>query len=376
MPGESDMDKKHSAKAWVEFYQAVLFGISRIIPLIVVGGLLISFSNIIGVQILHYTFSGDPAAGTSGPGYSVFSLFLGSGKLLLTLVLLLLSAFIAVSLGGNEAFVPGLAGGLLARGGEIGSVTVPVSGYIGALAAGALAGYFTRMLKKKMGRPDGKENYYRSFFLPLLSSAVVIPVMYFAIAPSIGALNTAFLHGLEWMQSHGLNLPAGIIIGAMSNFDFGGPVNKIAYMFSTNLWQQGDRVFYSAFTAAKIIPAFSIGISVVLFPGLFSESERGQALPAVLMSMFGGIGEGVIPYALRDPIPVIIPMMSGGALASALVLNAKIDISTGAGGSLLTVMLTSNPGLWFLFFAAGVALSTVMMIVMKKRMLKKREETG
>jgi fructose-specific phosphotransferase system IIC component len=361
------MEKKSGwRKQLWNIYHGILFGMSKVIPLIVTGGLLIAFSNLIGVQLLHYDFS--DTASSQGLLWTVLYFMTAAGKLLLAMILPLLSAYTAAGISdSDDSFIPGLAGGLLARGGRLGAVSVIPSGYIGALISGISAGYLAKLLARRMHAVKARSFYDNVLLIPLLTTAVIIVLMCFAVDPAIGSLNQGFLNGLERMQASHMYLLAGAITGAFANFDFGGPVNKIAYMFSTNLWAKGETEFYSAFTAAKIIPSFAIGISALLVPRLYSPSEKKEILPALLMSVFGGIGEGVLPFALKDPFCVIFSMMAGGAVSAAMVLTERIGISVGAGGSLMTVGLTSNPVQWILAFLAGVAVSTALLIALKLR---------
>ena len=370
------MEKKSGSGKYIwSMYHAILFGMSKVIPLIVTGGLMIAFSNLIGVQILHYDFSGSTSSGDML--WLLLYILNAAGKLLLTMILPLLSAFTAAGISdSSDSFVPGLAGGILARGVELGALTIIPSGYIGALISGIAAGGLVKALEKRTHSGKLLHLYDNVFVIPLFSSMLIAAFMCFLINPAIGTLNQWFLDGLVWMQSNQMYLPAGAITGAFANFDFGGPVNKIAYMFSTSLWSQGETEFYSAFTAAKIIPSFAIGISAVLVPGLYSPSEKKQIIPALLMSVFGGVGEGVLPFALKDPFSVILSMMTGGAVSAAMILNERIGISVGAGGSLMTVGMTSDPIQWSIAFLAGVIVSTALLIALKLRRASKLRDAA
>jgi fructose-specific phosphotransferase system IIC component len=364
-----DNDAKKTKCFW-RIYHAVLLGISKVIPVIVTGGLLIAFSNLIGVQLLHFDFSGNTVS--SSPLWMLLYLFVSTGKLLLTLILPLLAAFTAVNISNNnDSFVPGLIGGLLARGGELGVLTQTGSGYIGALLAGICSGYLILFFEKYIHPGKVFHAFDNVFVIPLIVSIIISSAMYYIVGPAVGGLNQWFLDSLVWMQANNLSILAGAITGAFANFDFGGPINKIAYMFSTSLWSSGVTVFYSAFTAAKIIPSFSIAISSVLVPSLYSSSEKKQVLPALLMSVFGGIGEGVLPFALKNPISVIPSMMVSGAVSAIIVLYENIGISIGAGGSLMTVGLTSDPLKWMGAFILGIVISTALLIVIRIKAVKK-----
>ena len=152
----------------------------------------------------------------------------------------------------------------------------------------------------------------------------------------------------------------------MANFDFGGPINKVAYIFCIGMWQQNAWEFYAAFTAAKCIPGVTVGLATLFAPKYFNTEERNLG-PAALILGICGIGEGVIPFALRDPLSIIPAQMLGGALASGLILAERIKIGTGAGGALFMAPLVDHPVKWILYFLLGSAIATGGMILMKKR---------
>lgn len=91
------MEKKSGwRKQFWNIYHGILFGMSKVIPLIVTGGLLIAFSNLTGVQFLHYDFS--DTASSQGLLWTVLYFMTAAGKLLLAMILPLLSAYTAAGI--------------------------------------------------------------------------------------------------------------------------------------------------------------------------------------------------------------------------------------------------------------------------------------
>lgn len=367
MANKIQLDDKNKLQIFGEvLYKGIMSGISHIIPVVLIGGILLALVDIVGMEILGWNLRGAQEYIAEVPFrqflYTIRQISLG----VLGLMIPVLSAYVAHGIGGKSALAPGFTGGLLAKGGAFGFINIAASGFLGALFSGAIAGFMVLALKN-LPIKKKYESLNNLFITPLISGIVVILPMIFFVGPAVAGLNTGVTSGLQWMVDHNMTILVGILIGLMANFDFGGPVNKIAYLFCVGLWADGHMVFYSAFTIAKIIPGISVALAAMTCPRLFTQEERDEAIPSLILSGLGGIGEQVIPFALRDPLRVIPAQMIGGAISAALVMFSQITIGVGAGGSLITALVTSNPVLWLVYFAIGTAVSYGIMVVLKKR---------
>lgn len=349
-----------------KLYKGVMNGVSHIIPIVLIGGILLSVIDIVGMEIIGWDLRGAEEYIRAVPMRELFYILRQIALTVLGLLLPVLGAYIAEGIGGKSALAPGFVGGLLAKGGLFGFENIASSGFLGAIFAGALAGFAVSWIRSWtfMKKYDSLNNL---FVCPILSSLIVIIPMVLFVGPLIAGITEQFTLFLQWLNENNMTILVGLIIGAMACFDFGGPINKIAYLFCVGLWTDGFMVFYSAFTVAKIIPGISVGIAAIIFPKYFTEDERNEAIPSLILSGLGGIGEQVIPYALRDPKSVIPAQMIGGAVASALVMFSGIEINVGAGGSLVTALMTTNPLLWLLYFLIGTIISTTIMVFIKSK---------
>lgn len=350
-------------------YKGIMNGVSHIIPVVLIGGILLSVVDIVGMEILGWNLRGTLEYITENPIRELFYIFRQIAFVALGLMIPFLSAFIAQGIGGKQGLAPGFVGGMLANGGAYGVLSISSSGFLGGIFAGLVAGFAVNWIRswKFMHKYESLNNL---FVIPVVSAMIVCLPMVLFVGPFIVMINTNITAGLTWLSDNNMTLLVGLIIGAMACCDFGGPINKIAYLFCVGLWADGHFVFYSAFTISKIIPGLSVGIGALLFPKLFTKEERDEAIPSIILSGLGGIGEQVIPFALRDPKSVIPSQMIGGAIAAGLVMWSAIEINVGAGGSLITALMTSNPLLWVTYCAIGLAVSTAIMIVLKKKNAK------
>ena len=130
----------------------------------------------------------------------------------------------------------------------------------------------------------------------------------YVLNPAFGAVNTAMNSWLGSMQGANIVL-LGAIVAGMQSTDFGGPINKASYVFSTGLLadaalgSQGQMVM-AACMAGGMVPPILIALSTTLFKNRWSKADRDAGLVNYLMGL-SFISEGAIPFAASDPGHVI-----------------------------------------------------------------------
>ncbi|MCI8566226.1 MAG: PTS transporter subunit EIIC [Lachnospiraceae bacterium] len=88
-----------------------------------------------------------------------------------------------------------------------------------------------------------------------------------------------------------------------------------------------------------------------------------------------GITEATLPYAFRDPVRVIGCNMAGAAVGGAMMMAFRI--STPGVSGIIGIPPASNPLLFTLCIAAGVVVSVVLLVLVKKEVsegMTKEEE--
>nr|WP_221462990.1 fructose-specific PTS transporter subunit EIIC [Streptomyces olivoverticillatus] len=307
-------------------YKALMNGVSYMIPFVVVGGLLIAVSLALG---------GHPQAsgGLVIPDGSFWKHVNDIGVIGFTLMVPVLSGYIAYAIGDRPALVPGMIGGWIANTGALyGSKSG--AGFIGAIVTGFLAGYLVLWIKTirvpKFVRP----------IMPI----IVIPVL------ATSALGLFFIYVLgrpiAWLFEHLTSWLAGltgasaallgIVLGLMIAFDMGGPVNKTAFLFGAGLVSKNPEIMGMC-AAAIPVPPLGQGLATLLRPGMFTDQERETGLAALFMGFFG-ITEGAIPFAAARPARVIPANMAGGAVAGAIAGIAAVKDSVPHGGPIVAVL--------------------------------------
>lgn len=341
---------------------SVLTGISHVVPLIVAGGM-ISAICIILARLFGFT---DLLATEGSWLYLIKSM--GSG-LLGTLMVPVLSAYMAYSIAEKPAFASGFAAGLCAN--------MVNGGFLLGMLGGIVAGYATRYVKKYIPAKGTFAGFVSFVVYPVLTTLIVGIVLLLLLGKPIAFINTALINVLTSM-SGGNAAILGALIGIMVSFDLGGPVNKAAYAFCVAAMAEGVLMPYCAFASIKMVSAFSCTIATKLKKELFTEEEKEIGNSTWLLGL-AGITEGAIPFMMSDPIRVIISFCTGSAVCGAIVaiFNIGLDVPGAGIFSLFVLKGASLPlamTVWFGAAVIGAIISAFLLIVLRKQKLAKKGE--
>lgn len=148
-----------------KIYMQLMNGVSHMLPFVVGGGILIALAFLIdGLSVDMNSLSAEARAnfGTITP---VAAMLKEIGGIAFGLMLPVLAGFIAMSIGDRPALALGFVGGMMAANGK--------SGFLGALAAGFLAGYLILLLRKVFDKlPQAIEKSPLCFCIPLWESCL------------------------------------------------------------------------------------------------------------------------------------------------------------------------------------------------------------
>jgi PTS system fructose-specific IIC component len=136
-----------------------------------------------------------------------------------------LAGYIAYSVADRPGIAPGMIGGMIAT--NLGA------GFLGGIAAGFIAGYGVDGLNRLIRLPKNLAGLKPVLILPLLGSLLTGLVMIYAVGAPVAAALAFLTDWLRSMQGSSAIL-LGVILGAMSAFDMGGPVNKAGYAFRSD----------------------------------------------------------------------------------------------------------------------------------------------
>ena len=343
-------------------YKHLLSGVSYMLPLVISGGILIALAFLVDTITGHAN-----AGGGFGSTSYLAKLFMTVGKAAFGLFLPILGGYIAHSISERAALTPGLVAGLLASTPLV--ENGPVSGFIGALIGGFLAGYVVKFLVWAFkGLPKASNGLKMILFYPVFSVLITGSIMWLVINPIATQLNVWMNNGLGSMQGASAVL-LGALLGGMMALDMGGPINKVAYVFGTGTlattMTTGGSFSMAAVMAGGMVPPIAIAMASQLFKNKFTAQEREAGLTNYIMGL-SFITEGAIPYAAADPTRVIPASVIGSAIAGALVGLFQIKIPAPHGG-ILVMALSNNFFLYLVSILLGSLVAAVILGILRKK---------
>ena len=354
--GQAAEDSTHESvgkqKLGNKIYTSLMNGVSHMLPFVVAGGVLMAISFFWGID----------SANPKSSEYNQFAAMLNTvGSTTMNLMAPVLGAYIAEALAQRTGFVVGLSAGFITFNGGGGFLGAIVGGYLAAIVVLGLQKLFQPL-------PDDKFRGLKSIFLlPVLGVLITGSIMYLLNTP-IKALNVGLM---SWLRGFENTNPAllGIIIGIMCAADFGGPINKAAYVTGTVLLAQGNYYFMAGVSAACIAPPLATGFAVLMNRKAYSKSERAAGYVNFLLGSTH-ITEGAIPFAAKHPLWNIPAFMVGSAVASVLTYITKISVPAPHGG-FIVLPLVNKPLLWVLWILIGAAISGALLALIAGRFDKK-----
>ena len=340
-----------------QIYKHLMNGVSHMLPFVVGGGILIAIAFLIdgfSVDLNSLPLDQRSNFGTITP---MAAMFKSIGGVAFGFMLPILAGFIAMSIADRPGLAVGFVGGAIAANGT--------SGFLGALAAGFLAGYIVLLLKKICSKlPDSLEGTKPVLIYPLLGIFIVGVLMTYVVEPPIGALNTLINNGLNGLNGASAIL-LGALLGGMMSVDMGGPVNKAAYVFGTASIAAGNYNIMAAVMVGGMVPPIAIALATLIFKNKFTADER-KAGPTNFIMGLSFITEGAIPFAASDPLHVLPACVVGSAVAGALSMAFNCTLMAPHGG-IFVFLTVGNPLLYLVALAIGSVVGCVLLGILKKK---------
>lgn len=346
-------------------------GVSHMLPFVVGGGVLIALGFLID------TIAGNAGAGSEfGSKNAIASVVFWIGKAAFAFMLPILAGYISQSIADRPGLLPGIVGGYLATtGATLSSPTgddTAVSGFLGALMAGFIAGILVNVLKKAFSwLPKSMDGIKPVFIYPLLGT-FLIGLFMFLINPIMGFVNASVSTGLSNLGETSKIL-LSIVLATMMAVDMGGPFNKAAYVFGTAAIADGNTWIMAAVMIGGMIPPIAIAIATTLFKNKWTNEELKSGPVNYLMGLCF-ITEGAIPYAASDPLRVIPSCMAGSAVAGAITALFGCTCPAPHGG-IFVFAVVDNPLGYLLALVVGSVVGAIMLGLLKKNKVQKIKTT-
>ena len=362
-------------------YKHLMSGVSHMLPFVIGGGILIA------IAFLLDDFTIDPS--NFGMNTPIAAFFKTIGGIAFGLMLPVLAGFIAYSIADRPGLAVGFVGGMLASTGNsileftnsysggingylantvFNSSGTTVSGFLGALVAGFVAGYIVLLLRKIFSKlPESLEGIKPTLLYSVLGVFIMGALMLFVFNPIIGVINDALANLLNSMGSVS-KVILGIVLGGMMAIDMGGPINKAAYVFGTMSIANGNYDIMAAVMVGGMVPPIGIALATTFFKNRFSKSERQSGITNYVMGL-AFITEGAIPFAAADPLHVIPATAVGAAVAGALSMVFGCTLMAPHGG-IFVFPVVGNWPMYLVALAAGSVITMFMLALLKKPVYK------
>ena len=380
---EDEVEEKESIGHVI--YKHLMNGVSHMLVFVVAGGVLTAVSFLWGITSFDSTAS----------DYNTFAAMLKIiGGIAMNLMVPVLSAYIAESIGKRPALVPGFVAGMIAIQGlpvnaETGMIDAGGAGvgfgFLGGIVGGFLAGYVILLLEKVFaGLPKNLDGLKAIFLYPLFSTAIVGLVM-LGISGPMAAINTAMMDFLKGLSASGA-IVLGLAIGCMCAFDMGGPVNKAAYVTGTAMLTEALAAgvgtdtynfgtnFMAAVSAACIVPPLITTFAVIVGKKYFSQEDHDAGIVNLILGCTH-ITEGAIPFMTKNIWPVMPIMMLGSSIASILTIMFNVHDPAPHGGFLVLPVVENGP-LWVLAILIGAVVGGILFVAFKKYDFEKNQKSA
>ncbi|AUM62607.1 PTS fructose transporter subunit IIABC [Spiroplasma monobiae] len=391
---DSSESSEFTMRKFLDVKGNLLGGISRMLPFVVAGGIILGIAFLIDFAtgggtapdssseiFKQWLLSNEGKTwadfqtywmGNFGTHNAAAGWFAAIGKTSMSMMVPILGAFIAFSIVGAQGLMPGMVAGLFSTnvmgfaysGNETGwdglwgrllgdSLKGTESGFIGAIVGGYLAALLVVGWSKAMGKfPKGLQGARDIVFIPVIS-LLSISLTMFVINIPLGFVMGGISLGIQKLAELNLLWLVSILIGFMMCVDMGGPVNKIAYSLGnlavggklvTDATTQGysdQTIIMASAMIAGMLPPIMVAMSTVIFPKAWTAKDRDAAKANWLMGACF-VSEGAIPFMVKDPKRVAVSAMAGGALIGGLIGALKVKLLASHGGIFVFPLLSSS----------------------------------
>ena len=346
-------------------YKQLMNGVSHMLPFVIGGGILIALAFLLDDASIDYA-----NFGTNTP---VAAWFRNIGNAAFNVMLPILAAYIASAIADRPGLMVGFVGGALAVSGATFAYpagdSVSVSGFLGALIAGFVAGYLMLALRALCDKlPRALEGIKPVLIYPVVG-LLLIGLFMCVINPFVGMLNSALYSGLSAMGS-GSKILLGFVVAAMMAIDMGGPFNKAAYLFGTSTLATADIAaggsdVMAAVMIGGMVPPIAIALATTFFKNRFTQEERKSGPVNYVMGLCF-ITEGAIPFAAADPWRVILSCALGSGVAGALSMLFGCASPAPHGGLFVFPVMHNILG-YVAALAVGSLVGMILLAVLKKK---------
>lgn len=336
-------------KVFKDLGKAFNTGVSYMLPTVVVGGIFLALALATGEAT-------DEGMVVTNPFFQNLQTIGSAG---FAMMIPVLSGYIAYSLAGKPGIAPAMIAGYIANN-PVGEQNVQ-TGFLGAMIVGVLAGYVVKWIKKWKVN-ETIRSIMPVLIIPIVSSFIVCLLYIYVLATPLGFVMKWLTEMLGSLQG-GSALILGLVIGAMTAVDMGGPVNKTASAFTMALMAEGLYGPNGAFRIAVAIPPLGLALSTFISRRKYTADERKLGVSSAFMGLIG-ITEGAIPFAVKSLKTVVPAIVVGTAVGGGLGMLHGVECMVPHGG--LIVIAAVNNKLWYVVdMLIGVIVTAAMLHLLR-----------
>lgn len=329
------------------FYKHLMSGISEIIPLLMIIGIL--------TTLLKWFIDYDIVKENLMPIITIISF--GS-----ILVGGMLAGYIASSIGDRPALPIAFLCGCYVMG-----YVDTSGGFIAAIIIGFVTGYVMLLLKKLLHYlPDMFESIKPTLLYPLLGSIIMMAIMMVITKITISDVNIVSLDRVIVLYFNNLSLwqkvILGVLLGGMMAVDMGGPINKTAYTIGMFSIVSNMPTIMAAVMAGGIVPPLIIAFSRTCFKHKF-KGEDSILKNYIMACSF--VTEAAIPYMKADKKVVFPACLIGSGMAGGLSMLFACGSNLPHGG-LFVLPFIENPWIYLFAIIGASLVGTLIVGTLKK----------
>lgn len=326
-----------------EVYKHFMTGISFMLPFFMVYGIFFSLSGYLQKIGFGKEFS------------NLFLMLSKDGAF--TLLVPILSCYMAYSIADKPALMPGMISGLIASKLEM--------GFFGGILAGFLAGYIVYYMNKYIKFPRNTENLLPSLVIPIVSTLVISLVLFFILGTPTKLINNLFIVFFNEIPTIS-RVFLGIVLGGMMAFDMGGPVNKCAYVFGLICLSNNLAMPMAAIMAGGMTPPLGVSLATILFRNKFTKEEIEDGKSAGILGLCF-VTEGAMPIAAKNPARTIPAIMIGSAFSAAMSMYFKCTVMVPLGGIFIFPLpnVVGNLSVYIISICTGSIITAVLAAILR-----------
>ena len=165
----------------------------------------------------------------------------------------------------------------------------------------------------------------------------------------------------------------GAILGGMTAFDMGGPINKVATLFAQT--QVGTQPWLMGGVGIAICtPPIGMGLATLLAPKKYDKGEKEAGKAAIFMGLVG-ISEGAIPFAANDSLRVLPSIVAGGIVGNVIGFLMNVINHAPWGGWIVLPVVEGKMG-YIIGTLAGALTTAIIVNILKKPVAEREAEAA